>query len=175
MTVLIGNIIALLGCTLMVLVGLIKEKRKILSVQCVQFALQGASNLILGGYSGFIANIVSILRNLAFNRFRVTLWLKIFFVALQLLLSVGTLSSDLITWLPLFAAVLFTWFLDLQSEVHLKIVILIAQVMWLVYDFVHMNYVSVAFDLFTMVSTIAGIFLILRDRRNNSEDIIAEK
>ena len=63
--VIIGNIIAFLGCGLMVLVGFIKEKRRILSVQCIQFTLQGASNLILGGYSGFIANVVSILRNLA--------------------------------------------------------------------------------------------------------------
>lgn len=165
MTVLIGNIIALLGCTLMVLVGLIKEKRRILSVQCIQFLLQGASNLILGGYSGFIANIVSVLRNLAFNKFRVTVWLKIAFVALQLLLSIGTLSANIVTWLPLFAAVLFTWFLDLKNEVHLKIMIIIAQIMWLVYDFVHINYVSVAFDCFTMVSTTVGIFLILRDRR----------
>jgi len=169
MTVLIGNIIALAGCTLMVLVGLIKEKRKILSVQCIQFLLQGASNLILGGYSGFIANIVSILRNLAFNKFKVSLWLKIFFVALQLVLSLGTLSANIVSWLPLIAAVLFTWFLDLKNEVHLKIVIIISQVMWLIYDYVHLNFVSVAFDCFTMVSTVVGIFLILRDRRREND------
>ena len=165
MTVLIGNIIALLGCTLMVLVGLIKEKRRILSVQCVQFALQGVANLILGGYGGFIANIVSILRNLAFNKFRVTVWLKLFFIVLQLCLSVSTLSASLVSWLPLLASVLFTWFLDLKNEVQLKTVIIISQVMWLIYDFVHLNFVSVAFDFFTMISTTVGIFLILRDRK----------
>lgn len=165
MAVLIGNIIALLGCTLMVLVGLIKEKRRILSVQCVQFALQGVANLILGGYGGFIANIVSILRNLAFNKFRVTVWLKLFFIVLQLCLSVSTLSASLVSWLPLLASVLFTWFLDLKSEVQLKTVIIISQVMWLIYDFVHLNFVSVTFDFFTMISTTVGIFLILRDRK----------
>lgn len=169
MTVLIGNIIALLGCTLMVLVGLIKEKRRILSVQCVQFALQGVANLILGGYGGFIANIVSILRNLAFNKFRVTVWLKLFFIVLQLCLSVSTLSAGLVSWLPLLASVLFTWFLDLKNEVQLKTVIIISQVMWLIYDFVHLNFVSVTFDFFTMISTTVGIFLILRDRKKSNE------
>ncbi len=168
MNIIIGNIIAFAGCGLMVLVGFIKQKRRILAVQCVQFALQGASNLILGGFSGFIANVVSILRNLAFFKFKNSVWLKLFFIVLQLLLSLSSLRNGFINWLPLLAAVLFTWFLDLENEVYLKIVIISTQVLWLIYDFVHFNYVAVAFDCFTMVSTVAGIFLILRDRRRNA-------
>jgi len=168
--VLIGNIISFVGCALMVYVGLIKEKRRILSVQCVQFCIQGAANLMLGGVNGFVANVVSILRNLAFARFRNTPWLKLLFIALQLLLSWKRLGTGPIEWLPLLASVIFTWFLDLKNEVHLKIVIIIAQVMWIIYDFVYMNYVSVTFDCFTVVSTIIGIFMILRDRKRNAEE-----
>lgn len=162
---LIGNIISFIGCALMVYVGLIKEKRRILAVQCVQFAIQGVANFILGGMNGVVANVVSILRNLAFSRFRNTVWLKLLFIALQLLLSWGRLGGGFIEWLPLLASVLFTWFLDLKNEVHLKIVIIISQIMWLIYDFFYMNYVSVAFDCFTMVSTVTGIFMILSDRK----------
>ena len=164
--VIIANIISLLGCALMVFVGLLKEKRQILSVQCVQFVLQGAANLMLGGKSGFIANVVSILRNLAFFRFKNTVWLKLFFIALQLLLSLGSLGGGIISWFPLFSAVLFTWFLDLKSEVKLKIVIIITQILWLAYDFAYSNYVAVVFDCFTMLSNIIGIVMILRDRKN---------
>ena len=163
--VIIGNIIAFLGCGLMVLVGFIKEKRRILSVQCIQFTLQGASNLILGGYSGFIANVVSILRNRAFARFKNTVWLKLFFIVLQVVLSYKSLTSGFISWLPLLAAVLFTWFLDVKSEVRLKLVIISTQVLWMIYDFVHLNYVAVAFDIFTMVSNSIGIYMLRRNSR----------
>lgn len=166
--VIIANIVSFLGCGLMVLVGFIKEKRRILSVQCIQFTLQGAANLMLGGVSGFIANVVSILRNLAFTRFKNTVWLKLFFIALQLVLSFKSLSSGFVSYLPLFAAVLFTWFLDLRSEVQLKIVIISTQVLWIIYDFIHLNYVAVAFDAFTMVSNAIGIYMLLSDRKKSS-------
>ena len=160
--VLIGNIISLLGCTLMVLIGFIKEKRKILYTQCVQFTLQGAANLILGGTSGFIANVVSIARNICFTKWKCTLWLKIGFIILQILLSLSSLMNEgALALMPIAAAVLFTWFIDTKSEVTLKIVIISTQIFWLVYDFIHLNYVAVCFDCFTMVSNIIGIFMII--------------
>lgn len=164
-TILIGNIISFLGCILMVCIGLIKNKKKILSAQCLQFIFMGAGNLILGGFTGFIANLVSLVRNLVFTWKSSSVPLKIAFVALQLLLSAGGLSADVITWLPVLATVLFTWFIDLKSEVLLKIILLICQVMWLVYDFAHNNYVSMTFDVLTMISTTIGIYLIIRDAK----------
>ena len=164
--IIIGNIISFAGCGLMVLVGFIKEKRLILSTQCVQFALQGAANLILGGVSGFIANVVSILRNLAFSRWKSTIWLKLGFIALQLVLSVSSLREGFISLLPIASTILFTWFLDTKSEVKLKTVIISTQVLWIIYDLVHLNYVSVAFDIFTMISNFIGIQMILRSRKH---------
>lgn len=164
MSIIIGNIIAFIGCGLMVYVGFIKEKRRILSTQCVQFALQGVANLILGGVSGFIANIISILRNLAFSKWKSTLWLKLGFIVLQLALSLSTLDEGFVALLPIASTILFTWFLDTKSEVTLKIVIITTQILWLIYDFIHLNYVAVAFDIFTMVSNFIGIRMILKDK-----------
>lgn len=163
--VLIGNIIALAGCILMVLVGFIMEKRRILYTQCVQFTLQGAANLILGGTSGFIANLVSIVRNLVFSKWKCSIWLKIAFIVLQLLLSLGILNEGSIALLPIASTVLFTWFIDTKSEVTLKIVIIFTQVLWGTYDLVHLNYVSVCFDFFTMVSNLIGIYMIIKRRK----------
>ena len=144
----------------MVIIGLIKEKRRILYTQCVQFTLQGAANLILGGTSGFIANLVSIVRNLVFSKWKSTIWLKIGFIVLQLLLALSTLSEGAIALLPIASTVLFTWFLDTNSEVKLKIVIISTQILWVIYDFVHLNYVAVCFDCFTMISNFIGILMI---------------
>ena len=167
--VILGNIFSFLGCGLMVGVGFIRHKRRILSVQCIQFSLQGIANFLLGGMSGVISNIVSILRNLAFSKFKNTVWLKLFFIALQLVLSYKSLASGFINWLPLFAAVLFTWFLDVKSEVQLKLVIIATQVLWLIYDFAHLNYVAVVFDTFTMISNAIGIYMLLRSRGGNTK------
>ena len=169
--VLIGNIISFVGCALMVGVGLIKKKDHVIRVQCVQFTIQGAANLILGGVTGFIANLISIARNLWFARREGTAKAKIFFIALQAVLSLLFLDADagIIGWFPLFSAAVFTWFLDIKSDAAFKVVILVAQVFWIVYDFYYSNYVACAFDIFTMISTSIGLCWIIRDIKNNKK------
>ena len=79
-------------------------------------------------------------------------------------LSIGTLSAGWISWLPILAAALFTWFMDTRSDVQLKIVILCTQVMWLIYDLYFRNYVASAFDVMTMCSNLIGLFMILKKK-----------
>lgn len=159
-TLFIGNAASMVGCIIMVAIGLLKKKTHILVAQSVQCLFMGAGNLILGGISGFICNIVTIVRNLAFIRFKNTAALKIFFILLQFVLSIGTLSAGWISWLPIIAAALFTWFMDVKSAVTLKIIILCTQVMWLTYDLYYLNYVASAFDVMTMISNVAGIYML---------------
>lgn len=161
---LIGNAISMIGCLIMVGIGFLKKKTHILLAQSVQCCFMGFGNLILGGVSGFICNLVTILRNLVCVRFPVTTKLKIFFIALQLLLSLGSLSVGIIGWLPIIAAGLFTWFLDTQSAVKLKLVILTTQVLWLIYDLYYRNYVAAAFDVMTMISNVIGLSMILKGK-----------
>ena len=156
----IGNAISMIGCLIMVAIGFLKRKQHILIAQSVQCLFMGAGNLTLGGVSGFVCNIVTIIRNLVFVKHPVTAGLKIFFIGLQLLLSLGSLNSNWITWLPLLSAALFTWFLDTASAAKLKIVILGTQVMWLIYDLYYRNYVAAAFDVMTMVSNVIGFFMV---------------
>ena len=126
---LIGNAISMIGCLIMVLIGFLKKRTHILIAQSIQCVFMGVGNLVLGGVSGFVCNIVTILRNIVFLRFRNTAVMKIFFIALQFVLSIGTLSAGWVSWLPIVSAALFTWFMDTGSEAKLKIVILCTQVM----------------------------------------------
>jgi hypothetical protein len=161
---LIGNAISMIGCLIMVLIGFLKKNHQILIAQCVQCLFMGAGNLILGGISGFICNIVTILRNLVFIRFRNTTFLKVFFIALQFALSISTLSAGWISWLPILSAALFTWYMDTKSEARLMIVILCTQVMWLTYDLYYLNYVASAFDVMTMISNLIGLYLVCKKK-----------
>ena len=159
---LIGNAISMIGCLIMVGIGFLKKKSHILIAQSVQCVFMGVGNLVLGGISGFICNIVTIIRNIAFLRFRNTAALKIFFIILQFVLSIGTLSAGWTSWLPIIAAALFTWCMDTKSESRLKIVILCTQVMWLTYDLYYLNYVASCFDVMTMISNCIGLYMILK-------------
>ena len=161
---LIGNAVSMVGCLIMVGIGLLKKNSHILIAQSVQCLFMGAGNLILGGISGFICNIVTIIRNLVFIRFRNTTAMKLFFIALQFVLSIGTLSAGWISWLPILAAALFTWFMDTKSAAKLKIIILCTQVMWLIYDLYYRNYVASAFDVMTMCSNIIGFFMVRKTK-----------
>lgn len=174
MQLILGNAFALAGCLVMVAIGLVREKKKILLAQSAQFALMAVGNMLLGGLTGFIANLVSIVRNLLFAQKRgdMRFW-KIGFILLQLALSLRVMGEswrEWVSWLPVVAAAVFTWFLDTKSEVCLKIVILVTQLMWLVYDIHIQNYVTVAFDIFTFISTSVGLGMILKLRRERIEE-----
>ena len=157
---LFGNAISMIGCLIMVGIGFLKRKQHILMAQSVQCLFMGAGNLILGGVSGFICNVVTILRNMVFARWNVTVPLKVFFIALQVVLSLGSLGDGLICWLPILATAVFTWFLDTKSEARLKVVLLFTQVMWLAYDIYYHNYVATTFDVLTMCSNLIGFFMV---------------
>lgn len=162
---LLGNAVAMIGCLIMVLIGFLKKKHHILIAQCIQCVFMGVGNLVLGGVSGFICNIVTILRNIIFLRFRNTTAMKIFFIMLQFVLSIGTLNAGWISWLPIVSAALFTWFMDTKSEAKLKVVILCTQVMWLIYDLYYLNYVASAFDVMTFLSNCIGLYWICKKNK----------
>lgn len=157
--ILIGNLFSLIGCSLMVLVGFIRKRRTILTVQIFQFSFQAVANLVLGGVSGFIANIISIVKNFVFFRGKQSALLKIAFIALQIVLSLGHLGS-IVQWLPIFSTAIFTWFLDTKNESVLKGAIIAGQILWLIYDLVHLNYTGAIFDIFAIVSNAVGILML---------------
>ena len=159
---LIGNAVSMIGCLIMVGIGLLKKKSHILIAQSFQCLFMGIGNLVLGGISGFICNVVTILRNLAFLKLRNTAVLKFFFIGLQLILSLGSLTDGFISWLPLIAAAIFTWCMDTRSTAKLKLCILCTQVMWLIYDLYYRNYVASAFDVMTFVSNVIGLYMVCK-------------
>lgn len=163
--ILIANVISFLGCLLMVSIGFLRKKEQILGVQCLQFSLMGVSNFLLGGISGTISNVVSVLRNLVFFKAKVTMPLKLGFISLQILLSLGAIRKSPLEWLPVLAAGAFTWFLDVKSEVILKIVMIGTFFLWVVYDLYHKNYVAMTFDVLSIFSNIVGIYMIHKTKK----------
>lgn len=156
--VLLGNLVALLGAAAMVASGFLKKKNHILAVQCGQFVVLSAAHVILGAYSGIIANVVGIARNLVCMKREFTAAWKITFIAAQLVLSLAFNTNGWLGLLPAAASCIYTCFLDLRDERKLKLVIIVSTGCWVVFDFLFQNYVTFAFDIATIVSNMIGIY-----------------
>lgn len=164
-TVLLGNIVALIGAALMVSTGFLKTKKQILAAQCFQYGVLSASNAILGAFTGITANVIGIARNLFCMKREFTVPWKLAFIAAQLALLFAFNVDGWLGLLPAAATCAYTWFLDLKDERKLKLVIILTVLCWAVYDFLFRNYVTFAFDLGTVVSNTVGI-ITLRKAEN---------
>ncbi|MBQ3713600.1 MAG: YgjV family protein, partial [Spirochaetia bacterium] len=67
-------------------------------------------------------------------------------------------------WLPVLAMCLFTWFLDTENVVLLKILIAVMQLMFLIYDAHIHNYVGMGVDIVSAATNVAGIFLVKKTK-----------
>ena len=158
--VVIGNVVSFIGAMFMIAIGFLKRKRHILVAQCFQFGIMGAGQWILGGITGVISNLVSIVRNLVCMWLPFRLPLKLTFMLIQVLMTLAVKPVGLVAWFPTVAACLYTWFLDTKKETLLKIVIIACQLLWIVYDASIQNYSALIFDVFTVFSNLVGIFMI---------------
>lgn len=165
--VILGNIASLVACTVMVFIGFIKNKDRYIVMQNIQFALNGTSHLLLGGFGGAIASGISIIRNIITSKREITVQIKIALIVLQTVLSISTVTLNPITWLPIIAAGMFTWYIDTKDVMWFKWVIIITLIMWGIYDIYHQNYVSIWFRIFTIVSN--GISMVQIRKKQKSE------
>ena len=109
-TVLLGNIVALIGAAIMVSTGFLKTKKQMLTVQCFQFGMLSASNAILGAFTGITANVIGIARNLFCMKKEFTTPWKIVFIAAQLALLFAFNSDGWFGLLPAAATCVYTCF-----------------------------------------------------------------
>ena len=156
-TTVIGNIIALAASILMVYVGIIKTKKKIIYVQSIQIGLFVVSNLVLGGITGAIINFLSFIRNILCYKDKLGLKEKIILTFLSITLSLLLNNLGIIGLLPLVSTVTYLWLMNIKDVVKFKYLICFTMVLWLIYDFGIKSYTSSVFDLFTIISNIVSI------------------
>lgn len=162
--IILGNALSLFGAGLMAAIGLLKKRRTILLVQCVQFGVMGAANLVLGGITGGLSAVVSIARNLLCAAGRMTRPVKLLFTALLLLFGALSGPEGWVGLLPLLSSVLYTWLLDVGDARALKGSLILAQLFWVIYDYTLSNYVAFVFDIATILSNAVSL-LAYRTRR----------
>lgn len=165
MSLIIGNIIALIASILIIVISCAKNKRIIIILQTIQVALLTLSNIILGGIPGAIINAITIIRNILCYKNKLT---KINVVIIATALTILSLlfNNSLIGLLPLIGTLLYTIFINTKSTIKLKQLILLNMICWGIYDFSIKSYTSAIFELIGTITGIISIYQIKNKDKN---------
>ena len=161
---LIGNIVSLVASIIAVLIGFIKEQRKTLIVQLIDFVLLATANLILNGISGVITNVVSFIRNLICLKFKFNTALKVIFMAIQAVLIYFFNSEGIFAIFPFLAVLILTVFIDAKNIKVFKASISVSQVFWIIYDLSIINISSFIFDTMLLITNTVTLYKIAKNK-----------
>ncbi len=162
--ILIGRIFSVLACILMVCIGYIKTKRHVLLAQNAQFILFSISYACLGGIAAVVSNMVSLLRNLICLKWNLNTPLKIFFIVFQGVFTFITTENTWVDWLPFIAATLITISLSSKKDLIIKLACIGSILCFGTYDFNLKNWIVFAFDCFSLVTSLIGVYRIVTDK-----------
>ena len=159
-SIIIGNIIALIASILMVYSGMLKQKKKILYFQTVQIEMSVISNIILGWITGAIINALSLIRNILCYKDKLLLKEKIVITFLAIILTFKFNNLGCIGLLPLISTVSYIWLMNVKNVKKFKLLIAFTMLMWFIYDIVIKSYASAIFDFMNIVANIVTVFQI---------------
>ena len=169
--IIIGNIIALIGCIIMVISGYIKSKEKTLILISVHQTFHMIANFVLGSFSGGIVNALSIPRNILAAKDKLKPIIKVIVIVPTVALSVIFNKIGLIGYLPIISTVLYTVFMDKLNPKNFKILTLITYLPWCIHDLYVKDYATFVFDILGMCTTTIAIIRIQSDiKKNNAEN-----
>ena len=151
MQLICGNIVALIGSLLMVYVGTKKDRKKIIYIQTIQILAFTISTLILGGYTGTIVNLISIVRNVLCYKDNLTKHYKGLIILTSIVFSLAFNNLGILGLLPLISTIIYTIFVDVKTAIKLKLLIIFTVIFWLIYDILIKSYTSAVFDFFSIL------------------------
>ena len=160
MNLIIGNILGLISSLIMVSIGLIKNKKKILITQNIQIMIYTFSNVFLGGYTGIILNIVNIFRNYLCYKGQLKLQYKIIISIISISLSLLFNNLGIFGLLPLLGSTLYLWFMNVTNIIKFKQLIIFTISTWLIYNIIIQSYTSVLFNIITIITNFLSIIKI---------------
>ena len=163
-SIIIGNIIALIASILMVYSGMLKQKKKILYFQTVQIGMSVISNIVLGGITGAIINALSMIRNILCYKDKLTNTSKVILILLSITLSLLFNNLGFLGLLPLISTIVYTCFMNVKNTIKLKLLIIFTMIMWLIYDVLIRSYTSAVFDLFNILANTITIYQLSRNK-----------
>ena len=162
MQVLLGNIVALMASLVMMYSGYVKIKKKILLWQIANIILFIISNAILGGITGVIINVISLVSNILCYKDKLNIQARSILIVLATVLSLTFNNLSFIGLFPLFAMIINIALMNLKDVQKFKLMIITTMILWASYDIVIKSYTSCVFDILTIITNTVAIVQINR-------------
>lgn len=162
---LIGNILCFIAATIMMLMGMIKDRIKFIEAQSMMNVVYIAGYAFLKGTSGVIVNVVTLTRNIICLKWKMTTPIKLVFIIGQIILGIIFGNSGIIAWFPVIACSIFTWYMDCEDAVKLRCVIVGTQMLFMVYDWTVKAYTGFAFDILATITNTVSLISLVKEHR----------
>ena len=157
--VVLGNVCSLGAMVADSISGRKKDPKEILTAQTISQVFWTAGSLILKGYSASVQNIIGILRNIASIRKINNRALEWTLILSGVVLGIAFNNRGLFGWLPIIANLEYSIavFRFRDSEKNLKLCFLAGVILFMIYDFIILNYVGFVANIIVAISTLTSL------------------
>lgn len=154
----IAQVLLLIGSLLMVVSGLPKNRKTILTLQNSQLVFMTAGLVLLGSITGAATNIIGIVRNTLSNKGRMSRNIQLILILATIVITVPLNTLGWVGMLPIISACAFTIAVRCNSIITYKSIFIFTCVLWLVHDIYVKAWATVPFDMFGIITNLISIF-----------------
>lgn len=132
-----------------------KTTKQILYLQTISFLFKAIHYYLLGGISGFLTSLISMIRNIIIYKTQ-NKTLTIIFIIIYITIGTITLKS-IFTILPVIATITYTIIITKNNPKYLRYGTLITSITWLIYNIYIMSYSAIVLQTIMIISNIIAI------------------
>ena len=133
-----------------------KTTKQILLLQTISFFFKSVHYYLLGGISGFLTSIISMLRNLIFTKIKSNKTWTIVFILIYLIIGFMTYTT-LGSILPIIATIFYTIIVNKNNPSYLRWGMLITSIIWLLYNIYIISYSGIITQVIILFSNVIAI------------------
>ena len=133
-----------------------KTAKKILLIQTMAFFFKSIHYYLLGGVSGFLTSLVSMIRNLLFSKKACNLIWTIIFITIFIGIAVISYKG-VYTLFPVLATIIYTIIINYEKPKYLRVGMLITSMSWLLYNIYVESWAGTVIQIILLISNITAI------------------
>jgi len=134
----------------------------------IQIGLYAISNLVLGGYTGAIINVLCCFRDFLCYKDKLGIKEKVIIIIASTTLSIIFNNMGWIGYLPVISTAIYIMFMSVKDVIKFKYLTIFSMVAWAIYNFYIKLYTGMAFNIFTIITCIIAIVQIYKKRKLNN-------
>lgn len=162
--------IGAIGYSLLALSYFKKEKKQILFIQIFAYIMFSIHYYLLNGLAGAICNLIGLFALIAiyiFDKYKIKnkKIMAMFFIIVLLVINISTFQN-LYSIFPMIASVIVIISFITNNEEAIREIGALSAVCWLIYAIVYKSYISIAFEVVTLLGVLIALIKTKREQKN---------